>query len=354
MYLLKLIVILAFIHCRYQHFNLLADALLEDNINIESAALRSNYKSFYNVLDEVKNTNEAPLTKVKSNSESFANSSLVKTREDDEFVFLVVGGYRPENNDLAKYVVSLRHVDMEKDDGFGFGHFCGGSIISKKVILTAAHCLAKRGSIAFAKNIKVVAGTTRRLLRNKQSQELTVASVKVHPKYNAFNVHTYDIALIKLKDELDLSEEFVSIIPIASEKPLAGQLCTVIGWGIILEDGPLPDDIGNGDVTIHSDAYCASRSFGFKKDLFVCVSNPKNYEVSSSSGDSGGPLICDNKVVGICSHGMRTGHATIPDVYTNVYYFREWILRNGVCCLTNKLEHIVLAFVIAFINQYTF
>ncbi|XP_051862477.1 uncharacterized protein LOC117576993 isoform X7 [Drosophila albomicans] len=162
MNLSKLIVILSFIHCRFKHLNCLADALLEDNLNIESAALRSNYKSFDNVLDEVKNTNEAPLTKVKSNSESFANSSLVKTREDDEFVFLVVGGYRPENNDLAKYVVSLRHVDMEKDDGFGFGHFCGGSIISKKVILTAAHCLAKRRH-------KRVKGCLQEIFCNKQN-----------------------------------------------------------------------------------------------------------------------------------------------------------------------------------------
>ncbi|XP_051862479.1 mast cell protease 8-like isoform X3 [Drosophila albomicans] len=353
MNLSKLIVILAFIHCRYKHLNLLADALLEDNLNIESAVLRSNYKSFYNVLDEVKNTNEAPLTKVKSKSESFANSSLVKTREDDEFVFLVAGGYRPEKNDLVKYVVSLRRVDIEEDNGFGAGHFCGGSIISKKVILTAAHCLAMRGSITLAKNIKVIAGTTRRLLRNKQTQELTVASVKLHPNYYEYK-KIYDIALIKLKDELDLNEEFVSIIPIANEKPLTGQLCTIIGWGVILEGGPVPDDIGNGDVTINSDAYCASRISGFNKDLSVCMSNPKNYEVSGSNGDSGGPLICDNKVVGIAAYVVRIGHATLPFAYTNVYYFREWILRNGVCCLTNKLEHIFLAFVIAFINQNIF
>ncbi|XP_034116235.1 mast cell protease 8-like isoform X2 [Drosophila albomicans] len=353
MNLSKLIVILAFIHCHYKHLNLLADAMLEDNLNIESAVLRSNYKSFYNVLDEVKNTNEAPLTKVKSKSESFANSSLVKTREDDEFVFLVAGGYRPEKNDFAKYVVSLRLVYMEDEYGFGFGHFCGGSIISKKVILTAAHCLTTRGSITLAKNIKVIAGTTRRLLRNKQTQELTVASVKLHPNYYEYK-KIYDIALIKLKDELDLNEEFVSIIPIANEKPLTGQLCTIIGWGVILEGGPVPDDIGNGDVTINSDAYCASRISGFNKDLSVCMSNPKNYEVSGSNGDSGGPLICDNKVVGIAAYVVRIGHATLPFAYTNVYYFREWILRNGVCCLTNKLEHIFLAFVIAFINQNIF
>ncbi|KAH8358796.1 hypothetical protein KR093_002515, partial [Drosophila rubida] len=246
-----------------------------------------------------------------------------------EFVFLVIGGSRPEKNPFAKYVVSLQ---VSGDDSFG-RHFCGGSIIAKKLILTAAHCVMGSSAIMRVQtpsNIRIVAGTPRRLFRTNNTQEMEVEEIKVHPQYYSQLIKN-DIALIKLKDELDINEEFVSIIPVADQKPTVGQKCTIIGWGSILENGPVPDDIVSADVAITAHEYCAK--FGnYHKDVKLCVSNPTNYEALSCHGDSGGPLICDNKVVGITSYGVRCGYPTIPGVYTNAYYFREWISRNSVCC----------------------
>ncbi|KAH8358732.1 hypothetical protein KR093_002065, partial [Drosophila rubida] len=266
------------------------------------------------------NSSNSNVNSNSSNSNIDLNSS--KSNKDG-FVFLVIGGSRFENHPFAKYVVSLQESG---DDSFG-KHFCGGSILSKKLILTAAHCVMS--SIAAPSSIRIVAGTPRRLLHTNNTQEMEVEQIIVHPQYYSQLVKN-DIALIKLKDELDIDDDFVSVLPLTDEEPTIGQECTIIGWGTILEAGPLADDIVSGDVSITHHEYC-EKFGGYHRDVKLCISNPKNYEVIACHGDSGGPLICDNMVVGVASYGVKFGYPTMRIVYTNAYYFRDWISQNSVC-----------------------
>ena len=52
--------------------------------------------------------------------------------------YRIVGGYNAPDG-LAPWQVSLR-LRLYDDIAFGFGHFCGGSLISRRAVLTAGHC----------------------------------------------------------------------------------------------------------------------------------------------------------------------------------------------------------------------
>lgn len=100
---------------------------------------------------------------------------------------------------------------------------CGGSLIHKDVILTAASCIAAIETIEVAVNLTsfdVPAGSVTRL----------VTDVMVHPAYNADKLEN-DIALLQLEEEIPqiapavLSEEFGF--------PMEGDDVVVIGFGSI-------------------------------------------------------------------------------------------------------------------------
>ncbi|XP_034139186.1 trypsin eta [Drosophila guanche] len=241
-----------------------------------------------------------------------------------EFHFLITGGYRPETNNLVKYVVSVRTNRERKF--FGDNHFCGGAVVSSTVILTAAHCLYSGTTRIKASRMQVVAGTPRRLQRTGQTQVRDVHAAKPHPKYTPKRLKN-DIGLLLLKKPLNPNGHFVQIIPLSTATPQPGLKCTVVGWGTVIQFGPTPDEAVNGDVSVNDNAFCDSLE-GFGKGM-ICASDAADHEVDSCQGDSGGPLMCDNIVVGVVSFGAGCGEPNSAGVYSNVYYFRDWIKTNS-------------------------
>ncbi|KAH8409823.1 hypothetical protein KR222_009054, partial [Zaprionus bogoriensis] len=238
------------------------------------------------------------------------------------FEFQITGGYRPGNNALAKYVVSLR---LKQQKFFGDGHFCGGAIISTKIVLTAGHCVNNRGRQTRPSMITLVAGTPRRMVRTANTQELSIKKIKVHPKFVMSGVFN-DVALLILEQEVILND-FVAVIPLVDDYPEPGTQCTAIGWGRLMVNGPLPDELINADLTINTDAKCQSY-VSIRKGI-LCASNPQNELDSVCSGDSGGPLICNNKVAGVTSF-VVLGQLS-PGYFADVSHFRDWIEANAGC-----------------------
>lgn len=79
------------------------------------------------------------------------------------------------------------------------------------------------------------------------------------------------------------------------------------------------------NLTIRPESECHIEPFAY----VVCAVNKSNMEGAICSGDSGGPLICNNEVVGIVSYsGEVCSNEKVLSHYTNVYEYRQWIFIN--------------------------
>ena len=99
----------------------------------------------------------------------------------------IVGGTIARNGEFP-YQVSIRKYGH---------HFCGGSIIDKQYILTAAHCAVEIPNPP-TEEFTVVTGTN---TLSDGGQESAIAEVTTHPEYTPGQENSWhnDIAVLKVK-----------------------------------------------------------------------------------------------------------------------------------------------------------
>ncbi|XP_049311324.1 anionic trypsin-2-like isoform X4 [Bactrocera dorsalis] len=259
------------------------------------------------------------------------NSKIIMKDAKEKYRFLITGGYRPKIDNLAKYIVSIRRKKYTWF--FGDDHYCGGSIISPKVILSAAHCVCRGDSRIELKPLRpsdllVVAGTPRRLVVTEKTQALKVDKVICHAYYDPKTFHN-DIALLLLIKNIYEDGVSAQRISLQTSSLPPHTKCTVLGWGQIFTKGPLPDLILHADIYIMPNEFCKERANDFFFGM-MCANDENDFEKDSCVGDSGGPLICNGSVAGIVSFGYGCGAPDEAGFYTNVSSYRDWIRKNGL------------------------
>ena len=284
----------------------------------------------------------------------------------------IVGGTKAAPG-AYPFQVALLRVRRNPDGSFTpVAQFCGGTLVTSRWVLTAAHCLAqgergKISSITSPRDIAIMAGSTNLL---GKADRILVRRVVTHPRYVP-GTSVNDIALLELEraPAADSGAQRVTVVTRETEAealPVNAEL-TIVGWGMteakrssmdLLETTVNAVDrnacnrvltsarLQGGDL----DRALSDLSFVFnlspvsRKSLeqsivqfggtvtpqMICAGATVDGR-DTCPGDSGGPILrrlANGQMaqVGIVSFGIgQCGVAALPGVYTRLALYTDWM-----------------------------
>nr|XP_058144559.1 serine protease 44-like [Dasypus novemcinctus] len=195
--------------------------------------------------------------------------------------------------------------------------------------MTAAHCIF--GHLDYT----VKLGDTH--VRHKASTAVAVPALDIvsHQYFNVKNLRE-DIALVLLEFPVTYSPHIQPVcLPEKSFQVASGTECWVTGWGRLVDKGPVASELQEVKQLIIHIEKCNEM---IQKKLKLPINLVQEGMICGQyhggetpcKGDSGGPLVCEYNntwiQVGIVSWGIACGQKGFPAVYSDVRYFRDWLI----------------------------
>ncbi|MDD2805544.1 MAG: serine protease [Elusimicrobiales bacterium] len=221
----------------------------------------------------------------------------------------IVGGVQATKGEFP-FLVSLR-------SSYG-SHFCGGSLIKKNWVLTAAHCVEGgylKGVTIGLHNQSDTAGV----------EKFTVLEIVKNPGWNT-NTMDNDYALVKLSGDSKFAPIALNTQEISSKVDFV-----TAGWGTTSEGGGVSKILMKVTVPFVDKATCSAAYDGIT-DSMLCAGYPEGGK-DSCQGDSGGPLIVGTgssmKLAGVVSWGEGCARPNKYGVYSKVNLALDWINKTA-------------------------
>ena len=207
-------------------------------------------------------------------------------------------------------------------------HKCGGIIITKWHVLTAAHCVS---AVSHDHTYVRVGDLEHGRSDGSSEREYGVAAIYIHDKYSQGTNYANDIALLTLKADRSGQgikfDKYVqpACLPDSNTIYQTDSVCEVSGWGKSSDFEPISAKLRYASVPLVSDQYCsANDTHGsrFVPGQMFCAGFVRGGP-DSCGGDSGGPLVCRDSTdttndrfvaFGIVSNGDPLGCGKLPGV----------------------------------------
>uniref|UniRef100_A0A1I8NN92 Peptidase S1 domain-containing protein n=1 Tax=Stomoxys calcitrans TaxID=35570 RepID=A0A1I8NN92_STOCA len=243
---------------------------------------------------------------------------------------------------LAKQTAQRRIVG---GDDAGFGSFpwqayirigssrCGGSLISRRHVVTAGHCVAR----ATPRQVHVTLGdyVINSAVEPLPAYTFGVRRIDVHPYFKFTpQADRFDVSVLTLERAVHFMPHIAPICLPEKNEDFLGKFGWAAGWGALNPGSRLrPKTLQAVDVPVIENRICERwhRQNGINVVIYpeMMCAGYRNGGKDSCQGDSGGPLMHEKNgrwhLIGVVSAGYSCASRGQPGIYHRVPYTVDWI-----------------------------